>query len=189
MWNSDAAAGRFNVIAPVTINSDGTTTPKSETIGANFIEDLRPGAEGFRTVEVYNYRTLSGQNFFLPSAHEIYGSQTDVNYCKLFMSGYTQEDTAYVLDYLDGTQYEKFKSYSFDGNLFLGGVVSYNGYKRETGRLNTQNAFGNHNVVLRTPGSSNTRARVTYLYSDGGLNTAGFTTNDYAVTPCFRIKK
>ena len=95
----------------------------------------------------------------------------------------------FVLDYLDGTQYEKFKSYSFDGNLFLGGVVSYNGYKRETGRLNTQNAFGNHNVVLRTPGSSNTRARVTYLYSSGGINTAGFTTADYAVTPCFRIKK
>lgn len=189
LWDSDAAAGRFNVIAPVTINSDGTTTPKSETIGANFIEDLRPGAEGFRTVEVYNYRTLSGQKFFLPSAHEIYGSQTDGNSCKLFMSGYTQKDTAYVLDYLDGTQYEKFKDYSFNGNLFIASYGTKYGVKKDNARLNTQNAFGNHNVVLRTPGSSNTRARVTYLYSDGGLNTAGFTTNDYAVTPCFRIKK
>lgn len=60
--------------------------------------------------------------------------------------------------------------------------------EKDNARLNTKNSYGTRSVVLRTPGSSLTRARVTYLYSYGGLNTAGFTTQDYAVTPCFRIK-
>lgn len=191
LWDSSAAGGQMAVVAPVTINSDGTTTKGTETIGANFIHDLRNGVDSsYKDVEVYNYATISGQKFFLPSAHEIYGNQTSKNRCHMWDMGNDYGESGYVLNYLDGTQYEKFKSYKFDGNLFLGGnIVTYNGLTRETGKLNTKNAYGNHSVVLRTPGSSLTRARVTYLYSYGGLNTAGFTTQDYAVTPCFRIKK
>ena len=193
LWDSSAAGGRMAVVAPVTINSDGTTTKGTETIGANFIHDLRNGVDSsYKDVEVYNYATISGQKFFLPSAHEIYGSQNSNgwhNYCELFDASYVYGDSSYVLNYLDGDQYEKFKSYSFNGNLFIAANASYNGIKKDNLRLNTQNSYGTRSVVLRTPGSSLTRARVTYLYSYGGLNTAGFTTQDYAVTPCFRIKK
>ena len=189
LWDSSAAGGRMAVTAPVTINSDGTTTQGTETIGANFIHDLRNGVDSsYKDVEVYNYATISGQKFFLPSAHEIFGSQTDYNWCRMFQQGYDYGDTTYVLDYLDGEQYEKFKDYSFNGNLFIASYGTKYGIKKDNARLNTKNSYGTRSVVLRTPGSSLTRARVTYLYSYGGLNTAGFTTQDCAVTPCFRIK-
>ena len=150
---------------------------------------------GGTSVQAYTYGIAKDQKLFIPSAKEIYGdcSQTRGGdaYVTLYNGKYAVgPHTEFVLDYLDGNQFEKFKNYSFVTNLFNARSYSADlGMNKDTARLNSANQYGSAGIVTRTPGSSNTRARTTSISDEGGLNTACYTYGNNGLAPCFRVDK
>lgn len=136
--------------------------------------------------KAYTYGTTTAK-LFIPSAREIYGDCSRYRggdaYNNASWGNTTQEDSAYVLDFFDGNQFEKFRGYSFIMNLWNTNTYTSFGQNKDTARLNSTGG-----VITRTPGSSNTKARLTNIDSNGALNTTRYTKGTYGLAPCFRCE-
>lgn len=155
-----------------------------------YIRDRRSGNE-IGDKRAYTYATSTGK-LFLPSAREIYGDCSSFRGGSaqniVLWAGETQNNSAYVLDFLDGNQFEKFKNYSFVYNLW--NTEQYTTINSSIGVLNwdTYRLNSNQGVTTRTPGDSNTKARITTIDNGGNLNPTVYTSAYNGLTPCFRIK-
>ena len=187
--NESNKEGNMTVVAPSTISANGTATSNDwwldsirNTGSTGTITDDRAG----NTKKAYQYGTTTGK-LFIPSAREIYGDCSRYRggdaYNNVSWGSTTQKDSAYVLDFFDGNQFEKFKNYKFLENLWGTSAYTKAGHERDTGRLNSTGG-----VITRTPGASNTKARLTEIDSNGALNTTHYTKGTNGLAPCFRCE-
>jgi hypothetical protein len=137
----------------------------------------------------YTYGTTT-QRLFIPSAREIYGDCSRYRggdaYCTVTWGNAKSVYCESVLDFFDGNQFEKFRGYKFVENLWKTQpyVASSIGIlDKDTARLNSTGG-----VITRTPGSSNTKARLTEIDSNGALNTTHYTKGTNGLAPCFRCE-
>ena len=181
--------GNMTVVAPSTISGYKDATSNEwwldsvrNTGKTGTITDTRAGD----TKKAYQYGTTTGK-LFIPSAREIYGDcstyRGGLAYCEITWGNLKQIQCQSVLDFFDGNQFEKFKDYKLVENLWGTSAFTKAGHERDTGRLNSTGG-----VITRTPGSSNTKARLTEIDSNGALNTTHYTKGTNGLAPCFRCE-
>ena|GEM_PF-4973114 len=187
--NESNKEGNMTVVAPSTISGYKSATANEwwldsvrNTGRTGTITDTRAGD----TKKAYQYGTTTGK-LFIPSAREIYGDcskdRGGYAYCTITWAGTKSVYAEPVLDFFDGNQFEKFKGYEFVGNLWNTNTYTSDGGNKDTAKLNSTGG-----VITRTPGSSNTKARLTNIDSNGGLNTTRYTKGTNGLAPCFRCE-